>query len=150
MVKEGKYEATASDYGAGESSTGKPFVYVYFNVDGGSVKWTGYLSPAAIEKTMEQLTYVGCKDFVSIADGITGGALDPNVKVQITVEHEKDEKTGKVFAKARWINRIGGPKKMDAAQITQAKTTLAAYQGQFLAAQQKSGASTSKKVSVGF
>lgn len=150
MVQPGKYEATVADYGAGETSTGKPYVYAYFNVDGGSVKWTGYLSEKAIEKTMEQLTYLGCKDFVSIADGATGGALDQSVKVSITVEHEADQKDPKkIYAKVKWINRIGGKKTMDAAQITQAKTTLAAFQGQFLAAQQKSGSTTVKKT-LGF
>lgn len=149
MVQPGKYEASPADWGSAETKSGKPYVYAYFNVDGGSVKWTGYLTPAAIEKTMEQLTFMGCRDFVAIADGVMGGALDPNKKVKITVDHEVDDKdASKKYAKVKWVNPLGTTK--DAASIAQAKDTLAKYAGQFLAAQQKAGATNTKKVSVGF
>ena len=145
MIQPGKYEATVSTYGSGQLPTGTPYVFVTFNAQGESVSWKGFLSEKAIEKTMEQLNYLNCRDFVAIADGPPGNALDMNVKVRITVEHEVDKKdASKKYAVVKWINPLSSARVQDAGQIAQAKSTLEKFQGQFLASKQKMGKTTTK------
>lgn len=151
MIQPGKYIASVSDYGQATTSTGKDYVYCFFTTTTGEkVKWTGYLTENAIQRTMESLITAGCKDLGALPEGQKSNAFDPNVSVSITVEHEADQKDpSKTYAKVRWINPLTKPK--DAATIAKGKSLLAQYQGQFEAARMKLGASTSTtKTSAGF
>ena len=151
LIEPGKYIATVSDYGQAETSTGKPYVYVYFTTQTGEkVKWTGYLTDNAIQRTMDSLVVAGCRDLGGVAEGMKSNAFDTSVSCSITVEHEQDQKDpSKTYARVKWVNPLTKPK--DAATIAKGKSLLAQYQGQFEAARMKLGANTSTpKSSAGF
>ncbi len=75
--------------------------------------WTGWLSAAAQEKTVEQLIFLGYDtDSGNEPDGtiLVGKHIDPTVEFKIVVEMEEYEKDGqtKTAPKIKWINRPGG------------------------------------------
>lgn len=75
-------------------------------LDGQMVTWYGTFSPAAEERTIEQLQIAGWngEDFANLP-----GLGSTEVELQIEEYEGEDEETGAPFPwfKAKWINRIG-------------------------------------------
>ena len=75
-----------------------------------NLNWVGWLSPAAIENTMDTLVHVlgfngddSCDENGFLTNP---NAFDKDKKVQIVVELE--EYMGKHYPKIKWVNRPGG------------------------------------------
>lgn len=109
MLANGEYEATAipEESTLGESSSGTPRIEVQFYVQtpveshGQKIIWYGYLTPAAMPRTVEALRTMGWtgNDLRNLS---TIGANN----VQIVIEGE--EYQGKTYAKVKWVNSLGG------------------------------------------
>ena len=71
--------------------------------------WYGHFTEKTIEKTLDALLICGMRgnDPRVLAEGPAAHALNQSQEVSVTVEHEKDD-DGKIRAKVRWINRVGG------------------------------------------
>jgi hypothetical protein len=107
ILPEGKYLARAKQWAFTEASTGTPQVYIYFELeDGGSISHFLAMSPKAFEYSMKALTTLGYSgtDVVNDLERADAG-LDKN-QVELVVEHEEYE--GKVRARVKWINSLGG------------------------------------------
>ena len=109
MISEGKHKAVAiaSDIQFGKTKSGIYQVAVPFAIeegdDAGSViTYFGFFSEAARDRTIESLRRCGWT-----GDDVTN--LGPmNRPVELVVEH--DEYNGKVSAKVKWVNSLGGVK----------------------------------------
>lgn len=119
----GRYRGKLIEYGAKTTMKGEPAIALRFafedeNKHRHEVIWQGSLSQGTdpskkrpIEITLETLGVCGFdfhkhKTLEVIADGTEGGALDCERELMITVEHETWD--GKPFAKARFVNPVGG------------------------------------------
>lgn len=109
MLANGEYEATAlpEESTLGESSTGTPRVEVQFYVQtpaeehGQKILWYGYLTPAAMPRTVAALRHMGwtgndLRDLTSIGKN----------NVELVVEGE--EYNGKTYPRVKWVNSLGG------------------------------------------
>lgn len=104
MLEQGTYDAVPSDWGytkVGEKQT--PAVYVEFQAATGNIRWTGYLTERAKERTLSTLIDLGFRDssFARFVKGARGEAISTN-SVQIVVENETHN--GKEFPRVKWIN----------------------------------------------
>lgn len=102
------YEAKAKTWGlgtAGQKAT--PEVAVEFGIitpgaDVQAITWHGYLTDAALERTVESLRHCGWKGD-DVSDGLPG--LDTN-EVSLVIEDEEYE--GRTYPKVQFVNRKGG------------------------------------------
>jgi hypothetical protein len=100
------YEAKATEWALGESSSGKEQVVVSFHVltpdaQEQRLTWYGYFTEKTADRTLESLRHCGWT-----GDDLTDlTGLDAN-EVQLVVEDEEYE--GKVTAKVQWVNKAGG------------------------------------------
>lgn len=116
MIPVGNYEAVAVEcVGLTTSSKGTMGIPVVFEIVGGScagerVKWTGWFTEKAKERTLESLAYMGLtniSDLTKVLPDTTRKYLP--AKVSITVEHEPGQNDPtKLFAKVAWVNKLGG------------------------------------------
>jgi hypothetical protein len=146
----GKFKAKISDYGLKETKEGKPYIAVWFAVEGsGDVSWNGYMSEKAIERTLKTLAICGLKGpLEAIADGPLGRALDQTVEVEIEVELKPGLKDPtKKFPQVKWVNAVRGAK-FDAAVSASAKAKLAQYSGNWAKIRGEMG--IKREPSVGF
>lgn len=153
MVQVGKHKAKISDYGVKETSTGKPYFEVWFDVEGqGSVSWRGFMTDATKEKTLKTLATCGLVgDLLKVADGPIGGALKIDLELEIDVVQEKD-KDGKLkkYTTVRWVNSPRAAK-FDAALAAQAKNKLAQFSGDWAKVKSDLGVKASEpKKDIGF
>lgn len=109
----GTYKAQAIDCALATAGNGTEQIAVLFDrIDeneertGETITWYGYFTDGAIERTVESLRYMGWTgaDLMDFANG-----LPPTCEnfVEIVVEDEKDDRTGKVRAKVKWVNQRG-------------------------------------------
>lgn len=105
-VKEGRYNARATEAALGATNKGTEYVGVYFDIldeegkrTGESIRWDAYFSGKAEQFTLEGLAHCGWggDDF----DKFTG--VTDRV-VSIVVEHEVSSENGKAYARVRWVN----------------------------------------------
>lgn len=93
----------------GKSGTGTPHIAVSFeNEAGDRITWYGYLSEKALDRTVESLQILGW-DFQAdngLIDRLNGTDTLVNNMAEIVVEHEVYE--GKINAKVKWVNAVGG------------------------------------------
>lgn len=82
------------------------------------LKWDGWFSDAAAERTIKSMRYLGWQgnDFGNLSSMMAGKAV-----ALVTVEHEESIKNGvtRVYAKIAWVNSLGVhmDKPMNAADI---------------------------------
>jgi hypothetical protein len=109
VIEPGKYRAKAVEWGIGEAQTGNYQIGVAFELldeaPGTSITWYGSFTDAALEFTLKALRAMGWQgdDVYELDNG--GGHLDEK-EVQLVVDHE--EYQGRVHAKVRWVNSLGG------------------------------------------
>jgi hypothetical protein len=91
---------------AGEKQTKQ--CLVYFRILAGEyagqvLPWFGFFTEKTWKRTVESLKYAGFKgdDLFSAED------QELDQKVEIEVEHNENPKTGDVYARVGWVNRIG-------------------------------------------
>lgn len=155
MVQPGKYTAKPCDWGiaAQTDREGNPIIEVHFNIEGqGTTKWSGFTNAKAIERTLESLLYMGftSPNLETLADGVTGGALDKNTEVNITVDFQQKKGPNGTYVNdtkythVKWVNKVGGVKTMDAAQKTEAKTKLAGLNAMLAQKRAEFGVTTKK------
>ena len=104
IVPKGKYRARAREWVLTEiGEKGTPAVaveFVFSDESLGSIRWDGWLSDAAFDRTIESLRHCGWTgDDLSDLDG-----LDAN-EVELVVED--DDYNGKTYSKVKWVNRAG-------------------------------------------
>lgn len=141
MVQPGKYQAKVEDYTV-EEVNGNPVVKIYFDVDGKTVRYTGFLTPAAMERTLQSLAYCGLTGSLeSVAEGRAGGALDHSTPVSITVDWQTDKNGVKSdkYTEVRWVNGTKKAKEADPTTVASAKTKLKALSGEWAKVKQDLG-----------
>lgn len=112
LVQPGEHLALVTDYAVTVTQNGNPMVTVKFKTDQGEVFWNGVLREAAEGKrniTAEALIVMGMtsiSQFEQLADGPASGVLNMEQPVSIQVTHENYN--GKTYAKAQFVNRVGG------------------------------------------
>lgn len=107
-----------------------------------TLRWTGWLSENAIEKTMETLVDVlefNGDDTVDANSILTNPtALNYNKKVKLVVELE--EYNGKSYPKIKWVNNVGGSSFVGVEPtVIKSKLDGLNFKAKFLAAKQKQG-----------
>lgn len=150
MVQAGKHKAKISDWGVKETKAGKPYIEVWFNVQGqGDVPWAGHLTEKTIERTLKTLAHCGLKGALeTLADGPIGKALDTSIELDIDVELVAGTKDpAKKFPKVKWVNPVRGAK-FDAAISKQAKGKLSEFSGTWTKVKNDLG--IKKSTDVGF
>jgi hypothetical protein len=142
----GKFKARAETFDMGFTDSGKEQVAVSFLLiggdhDGDRLTWYGSFSDAAVERTLDSLTYAGWNgsDFVNLP-GLG------STEVELDVAEEKYN--GKVNTKVNWVNRIGVALKnqMDQGQKTAFANKM---KGRIAAHQQKAGAAQKSQAGNG-
>lgn len=107
MIEAQRVRAVACEAGMGKAGSGAEQVAVSFELlegpnAGEKITWYGYFSEKTWERTVESLRACGWEgDDLAHLDGI-----DRN-EVLLVIEHEPNQ-DGKVFAKVRWVNKLGG------------------------------------------
>jgi hypothetical protein len=93
----------------GESSTGTPHVAVLFeNAEGARITWYGYLSDAALERTLSSLRILGFdpSQHNGMLDVLHGTQLLVSREAELVVETEVYN--GEPREKVKWVNEVGG------------------------------------------
>jgi hypothetical protein len=115
--KPGKYKAKAVDWGASKSKEGLPQAVVLFEyqqpgagpgvTEHRQLMWFGSFKGGARERSLETLMSLGLRGPVSeIELGRDGKALDPELEVEVVVEHRIYNNVRK--AGIAWVNQVGG------------------------------------------
>jgi hypothetical protein len=130
MLEDGKYRAKAKEWSIGEAGTGTAQVVVFFDLldhEGEGRTWYGFLSDAALKRTIESLRHMGWQgcDISELSSPAAG--LDSN-EVQLVLESE--DYNGKVSQKVRWVNKLGTGKPMEEDSL---KALSAKLKGKILA-----------------
>ena len=109
----GTYDAPrVVDHGVIIAQTKTPGVEVKFAVmldDGteGFVRYRGWLSDAALARTVESLGYLGWTGN-DIAELNTGALMLVGEGASITVEHDDPDDKGRIWARVGFVNGLGG------------------------------------------
>lgn len=126
--KDGDKDAIEVCFEFEEPSTGNPE----------RLYWQGWLSDAAIERTMDTLVNVlGFDRDVALAEGFESKkVINFENEVKLVVEGEEYE--GKVRPKIKWVNRIGGSGFIgQTAEVAKTKLNDPRIKAAFLAAKQQ-------------
>jgi hypothetical protein len=126
ITSEGTYEVRTtrpqSGWSGVSSKKGTPYIQIDLIVEAGEakgskVRWTGYLSDNAIEKTLKTLNEIfGWKwnaDELEFEEVPFDGVI-------VTAEVVSEEYNGKTFYKAKWINAIRDEQKTDPKKLRSA------------------------------
>lgn len=107
MIPEGRYLAKATEWDLGIADKGTEYIAVVFRIAEGQYAgqfrtWRGFFTEKTEKRTVESLRYCGWtgNDFTNLTD------LDKNF-VTVTIEHESNEETGKLYDKIAWVNKPG-------------------------------------------
>lgn len=144
-----------------KSSKGTPGIEIRFDFEENgqpeSLNWVGWLSPNAIENTMDTLVHV--LDFNGNDNTDANGVLsDPSAlnyqkQVKLVVEMETYEKDGqqKTAPRIKWVNNVGGSA-FGACQPEEVKAVLQSvgFKAAFLAAKQGNNKPKPKESEVPF
>lgn len=109
IIPVGTWDATVVASVLGKTGTGKEQIAITFQDEAGNRStWYGYFTDAAIERTLETLQILG---WVAAQndwrlDTLHNTDLIVGAKAAIVVEDE--EYDGKIRAKIRWVNELGG------------------------------------------
>lgn len=137
MLEAGEYRAKAVKAQLGKSTKGNEQIGVEFELLDFSpqhIGWYGSFTEAAFEITMKGLTAAGFKG----SDLSDTSWLEGAPEVILVVAHEEWE--GKVRAKVKFINGLGGVNMKDALDGNAAKSFAERMKGKVLAFQSSAGA----------
>jgi len=88
-----------------------PAVVVMFELQDGTGdnrRWTGWLTDAALERTIESLRHMGFTgNDVTTLDGCDCAKLLPS-EVNLVLDDEVSQKDGKTYETIKWVNARGG------------------------------------------
>lgn len=95
---------------------GTPFIEVYFQIQdgenkGGRVRWTGYFTEKASERSIQALQFCGWtgEDLSEFSDGHLHGLDTNDVEIVVELEeYENREGETKRTPRVQWVNRAGG------------------------------------------
>jgi hypothetical protein len=110
MLNPGTYRGAAVEAALSTTSRGTPQVAVRLRLvdpPGQTITWYGFLTDAAIDRTVESLRHMGWQG-TDVRDFLAERPLPEGFdqEVEIVVEHEEYE--GKTQARVKWINSGGG------------------------------------------
>ena len=143
MISEGKVTARATGASIGLTLGNKEQVGIAFDLldgpdAGQSITAYGSFSGAALPYTLEKMRTAGWRgdDLADLSS--IGGPKTPDV--QLVIEHE--EYNGKLSAKVKFINSLGGVAMKEVLDAKAAQTFAARMRGAVLAHNQSTGAPT--------
>ncbi|HJX10116.1 MAG: hypothetical protein A2Z03_08860 [Chloroflexi bacterium RBG_16_56_8] len=88
-----------------------PAVVIMFELQDGTGdnrRWTGWLTDAALERTIESLRHIGFTgNDVTTLDGCDCTKLLPS-EVNLVLDDEVSKKDGKTYETIKWVNARGG------------------------------------------
>ena len=119
MIQAGKYKARGVAGQLAVAKTGTEMVQVIVRISEGEyvgeeLRWDGFLTEKTDQRTLESLRHLGWKgDMLNELDGITEN------EVQIVVEHEVNEETGKSYPRVQWINKLGGARLKEESKMSE-------------------------------
>lgn len=135
MINEGTYEAKVASHAITETKNGDPQALVTFDVKttDGVVRldWYGSFKEKALKYTLTSLINCGLRG-TNPADDLEIGKV-----VSIVVSHEPDT-NGKTRARIKWINKVGGTRKVLEPKAAAAK--LKSLEGMVMAIRHDLGA----------
>lgn len=105
----GRHDVEVVSHVLGKSGTGTHHVAVLFQDEAGDrITWYGYLSDAALERTVASLQNLGWNpaEHGGRIDSLNGTGILAGAKAEIVVENEEFD--GKVRPKVKWVNAPGG------------------------------------------
>jgi hypothetical protein len=109
MFAPGRHSVRVVHHALGRSSKGTPRVTVQFeDVNGERIVWDGYLSDAALERTLASLQILGWDPVANDGrvDSLNGTGILVDNEAEIVVEHEVYNED--IQAKVKWVNAPGG------------------------------------------
>jgi hypothetical protein len=139
---QGRFRAKALEGDYGTANTGTEQVAVLCELEGGTrLTWYGYLSEAAVDRTLEALQIMGVTDLETLA-GLGSQEFEAVV--------DEEEYNGKTSTRIKFINRLGsgGVALKSRMSDAQKKGFASRFKGKFLALQQKSGAAPAPRASA--
>lgn len=105
----GRHIVEVAAHQLGESGTGTAHIAVLFeSPEGARITWYGYLSDAALERTIASLRILGFDpaEHNGMLDALHGTKLLVSRKAEIVVELETYN--GETRPKVKWVNDVGG------------------------------------------
>ncbi len=162
QIEPSTYRSRVVNYTISTTKAGNPQVEVLFEFSQGEgvnashhqMRWWGQMSEKALPYTLKNLITMGYRgtsneDFAKLADGVESGMIDLSTEVDLVLENETNEETGKSFLKIKWINAPGGGFKAGMTR-EQAKVKLGMMNiaGQLAMIRQEIGAPTPKKTTA--
>ena len=109
VIAVGRHAVKVVSHALGRSSTGTPHVAVLFEDAGGDrITWYGYLSDAAMERTIKSLQALGWDPVANngMVDSLNGTDLLVGRDAEVVVDTEVYN--GEVRHKVKWVNAVGG------------------------------------------
>lgn len=152
LYTNGKFRARAVAGSAqlGVAGTGTEQVAVQIELlegpdKGAILPWYGFFTPAAEERTLESLHYLGFEGDNILDLSTVGGPDAPDV---IAVLEDEEGSDGEVRTRVLWINKIGSGQLIKTQMAPDQQAAFAArMKGKLLAQRQKSGAPASSAAS---
>lgn len=105
----GRHAVRVVSHILGRSSTGTPHIAVLFeDAAGDRITWYGYLSDAAMERTLHSLQVLGWNPLQDDGriDRLNGTEALVGAEAEIVVESEVYN--GEARMKVKWVNEVGG------------------------------------------
>lgn len=109
VIGAGRHGVKVVNHVLGRSGTGTPHVAVLFEDGAGDrITWYGYLSDAALERTVASLQILGWdpKEHGGDVKALNGTGILAEAEADIVVEMETYE--GETRPKVKWVNEPGG------------------------------------------
>lgn len=112
MVTAGTYLAKAIGGKFGKAQTGTDGISVKFKLKDTdeTIHWVGWLSPKAVERTMETLAMLGFREDLDCVEGACTQEHFADKEVELVIENEPSQDGTKTYAKVKWVNELGGNK----------------------------------------
>jgi hypothetical protein len=105
----GRHAVKVVNHQLGKSSTGTAHVAVLFeDPEGGRITWYGYLTDAALERTIASLRILGWDPTKHDGriDSLHNSGLLVDAEAEVVVEMETYN--GETRPKVKWVNEVGG------------------------------------------
>lgn len=112
MIPAGRYVGRAMAWDLGSSTRGSDYICLRFEImegpeAGRSIRWNGYCTEKAIDRTMRTLRICGWKsDNIENLEGVQDNL------VELVIDHRVSQ-DGKPFAEIKWVNSLNAPLKLE-------------------------------------
>jgi hypothetical protein len=115
----GTHKARANGFEFGVSSKENEQVVVDFNTEHGSIRWYGYFTDGAVDRTLVSLEHAGW-------DGVSLKTLDGLGSKDCSIVVEEEEYNGKKRMRVQWVNSASVSKPLETDGMSALERRLAA------------------------